>query len=106
MPSNTYLKGSDTVNNESTQRVILTFAGDKNFALVEESAKALSKFEVIPVYGDPLMLNDTVAALGTNSMSWTSNGMNYYLVSNDMTSDELVSVASSLGTNTAVSSSK
>jgi|SRR5574344_1494186 outer membrane lipoprotein-sorting protein len=106
VPSNTYLKGSDTVNNETTQRNILTFAGDKNFALVEESSKPLEEFEVIPVYGDPLLLNDTVAALGTNSINWTSNGMDYYIVSNDLTSEELVSVASSLGTNTAVSASK
>ena len=43
------------------------------------------------------MLNDTIAALSSNSMYWTSGNVDYYLASNDLSIDEMVSIASSLG---------
>ena len=106
IPSNTYLSGSDSINNEDTQRIILTFAGDKNFVLIEENAVANEVFEVIPIYGDPLMINDTIGALSTNSVYWATGGKDYYLVSNDLSSDELINVASSINNNTTVAATK
>ena len=38
MPSNTYLKNTEIVNNENNSRVILTYSGSKNFVLIEEGA--------------------------------------------------------------------
>ena len=106
VPTNTYLSGSDKINNEDTERIILTFGGDKNFVIIEENSSAKEVFETIPIYGDPLMINGSVGALGTNSIYWASNGIDYYLVSNDLTTDELVLVASSLNSSMVVSSSK
>ncbi len=97
MPSNTYLNSSEVINNDTDSRVILTFTGDKNFVIVEEGAKVESSHEIIPVYGEPLMLNDTIAALSSNSMYWTSGNIDYYLASNDLSIAEMVSIASSLG---------
>ena len=97
MPSNTYLSSSEVVNTEDDSRVILTFSGDKNFVIVEESASANIEHEIIPVYGEPLMLNDTIAALSSNSMYWTSNDIDYYIVSDDLSVAEMVFIASSLG---------
>ncbi len=97
MPSNTYLNSSEVVNNDTESRVILTFTGDKNFVIVEEGAKVESSHEIIPVYGEPLMLNDTIAALSSNSMYWTSGNIDYYLASNDLSITEMVNIASSLG---------
>lgn len=106
VPTNTYLTGKDNVNSEESDRVILTFTGDKNFVLVEQSSSVDSVFEIIPVYGDPLMISDTVGALGTNSISWTTGGRDYYIVSNDLTTDELVNVAASINNTSTVSASK
>lgn len=97
MPSNTYLSSSEVVNGESDNRIILTFSGDKNFVIVEETAVPMDEHEIIPVYGEPLMLNDTIAALSSNSMYWTSNDVDYYIVSDDLTVTEMVFIASSLG---------
>lgn len=97
MPSNTYLNSSEVINGDTDSRVILTFTGDKNFVIVEEGAKVEDSHEIIPVYGEPLMLNDTIAALSTNSMYWTSGNIDYYLASNDLSIDEMVNIASSLG---------
>lgn len=96
VPSNTYLKGKETVSTETGERVILTFNGDKNFVLIEEMSKVNEEFEVIPVYGDPLMLSNTIGALSTNSLSWTDNNVDYYLASNDLTTAEILTIADSM----------
>lgn len=100
IPSNTYLSGKDKVDTDSGERVILTFGGDKNFVLVEEVATVSPEFEIIPVYGDPLMLNDTIAALSENSLYWTSNNINYYLAGNDLSNEEILNIARNMS-NTA-----
>ena len=106
LPTNTHLKSSETVETSNGDRVILTFDGDKNFVIVEEVAKSASDFEIIPVFGDPLMLDKTIAALSSNSISWNSENISYYLVSSDLSTNELVSVAKSLGNSKTVISTK
>ena len=106
IPSNTHLKASETVDTTSGSRVILTFAGDKNFVIVEEKASVASDFEVIPVFGDPLMLDKTIGAISSNSVSWNSDNISYYLVSSDLSTSEMVSVARSLGNSKTVLSTK
>ena len=104
IPSQTYLSNSEKVDTDSGNRVILTFAGDKNFVLIEEVANIAQDFEVIPVYGDPIMLSDTIAAKSANSMYWTSNNISYYLTSSDLSTSEMVTIAESLGNAKVVSS--
>lgn len=106
MPSNTYLKNTEIVNNENNSRVILTYSGSKNFVLIEEGSVVNLEHEIIPVYGEPIMLNDTIAALSTNSMYWTSNDIDYYMVSEDLSVSEMVFIATSLNNSTSVSSMK
>lgn len=96
MPSNTYLTSSEHVDSETESRIILTFSGDKNFVIVEENAAMNEEHEIIPVYGEPVMLSDTIGALSTNSMYWTSNDIDYYMISNDLTIAEMVFIATSL----------
>ncbi len=99
IPSNTYLSSSDKVNTDVGDRVILTFGGEKNFVLVEEKSVMADEFEIIPVYGDPLIVNDTIGALGTNSLTWTKDNINYYLAGNDLTTAELLAIGESIGYN-------
>lgn len=97
MPVNTYLSSSEIISSEDGDRAILTFSGDRNFVIVEENSVASLEHEIIPVYGDPLMVNDTIGAISSNSVYWTANDIDYYLVSNDLSMNEMVYVASSLG---------
>ena len=106
IPSETYLSNSEKVDTDNGNRVILTFAGDKNFVLIEEVATVSSEFEIIPVYGDPVMLSDTVAAKSANSMYWTSDNVSYYLTSNDLSTKEMVTIAESLSNTKTVSVGK
>lgn len=106
IPMNTHLKSSETVETAGGDRVILTFSGEKNFVLVEETSKVSNEFEVIPVFGDPLMLDKTIAALSSNSISWNAENVSYYLVSSDLSSSEMINVAKSLGNSKTVISTK
>lgn len=99
VPSNTYLSSSDKVNTDVGDRIILTFAGDKNFVLVEEAATVAEEFEIIPVYGDPLIVNDTIGALGANFLSWTKDNISYYLTGTDLSTEELLTIGESIGYN-------
>ena len=106
IPSQTYLSNSEKVDTDDGNRVILTFAGDKNFVLIEEVASIANEFEIIPVYGDPVMLSDTIAAKSANSLSWTSEGLSYYLTSGDLSTEEMVTIAESLGNAKTVAGTK
>lgn len=107
LPSNTFLTSSETVNNEGgTKRIILTFAGEKDFTIVEEEALKAKEFEISPVFGDPVFLNDTLGVIESNSVKWTKGNISYYLTSNNLTPSEMVIVASSMNETKSVLGSK
>ena len=98
IPSGTVLTGEEKVSKTDGERVILTFGGDKSFTLVEETTTKADEFTIVPTYGEPYLLIDTVAALSNNSINWVSNGIEYYIVSDVMNQNELIEVAKSVNT--------
>ena len=106
IPSNTYLTSSETIDTDKGNRIILTFGGEKNFVLIEEKTIASSDMEIIPVYGEPLFLSESIGALSANSLSWDVNNISYYLASTELTVREMQEIANSLGNETLVSDTK
>lgn len=102
VPSDTYLSTKDTIDTSEGNRVILTFAGEKPFMLVEEMSIRSEEFEVIPVYGDPLMMADNIGALSANSLYWTSNNVDYYITSESLSGEELLTIAEGLGNSSLI----
>ena len=96
IPTGTVLSNEEKVSKTDGERVILTFSGEKPFTLVEETTAKEDEFTVIPTYGDPYLLIDTVAALSNNSINWVSDGIEYYIVSDVMNQNELIEVAKSV----------
>ena len=96
LPSGTVLKNQEKVSKTNGERVILTFAGDKEFTLVEETAVKEKEFTIIPTYGEPGFVNDSIGAISDNSLNWISNGIEYYMVSDVMNVIELLDVANSI----------
>lgn len=96
IPKDTYLTAKETINTDNGNRAILTFGGAKDFVLVEEASNTRNEFEVIPIYGEPLMMNGTIGALSGNAIYWTSNNVDYYLAGSSLTNEELLSVANSI----------
>ena len=81
---------------DNGERVIMNYDGDKSFVLVEETVDVMDEFTVIPTMGEPYLLMDTLGVMNENSLSWTSGGIDYYLISDVMTQSELVEVAQSI----------
>lgn len=96
IPENTTLTSQDKVSKEDGERIILTFSGDKPFMLVQETVSKTDDLITIPVNGEPIMFADTVGAKTDSSVTWLSNGLEYYLVSDILTDEELVSIAKSV----------
>lgn len=96
IPEGTRLTSEERIETDTGERVILTFDGDKSFLLVEEVANVTEEFTIIPTYGEPFQLMDTLGVMTDSSLSWSSNGIEYYLISDVMNADELVEVAQSI----------
>ena len=98
VPSETYLTGQDIITTDNGERIILTFSGESNFVFVQEN---LSNSESINyVYGDPYLILDNVGAITDYSVSWISNGVEYSVMSDTMSVDELLVVAQSVSVET------
>ena len=96
LPTGTKLVNEEKIEKTEGNRIIMTFDGEKPFLLVEETASIEDELTIIPTYGEPFMLIDTVGAITDNSITWTSGGIEYYIVSDVMSQDELLEVAKSI----------
>jgi len=96
LPANTHLASKDKVKTANGNRIILTFAGESPFTLIEEVARPRKDFEIIPVFGEPLIVTDTYGALSANSLHWTSNNIAFFLSSDNLPATELLTIAESL----------
>lgn len=96
LPSNTYLANQEKVKVDNGERLILTFAGDSSFVLVEETVSITNSPEIIPTYGEVELIGASLAVINDNSANWFSNGIEYYVVSDTMDSSEILEVAKSI----------
>lgn len=80
------------------KRVFLTYTGEKSFTLIQEKARILptSSMEVVEVSGEMVDLGFTHGAMTDNSISWSKDGIDYLLASNDLTPEEMLMIATSV----------
>ena len=97
IPSGTKLVNEEKVAKDNGNRVIMNYDGEKSFLLVEETADVFPEFTVIPSVGEPFLLMDTMGVITDNSLSWSSGGVDFYLVSDVMSQVEMIEVAQSIG---------
>ena len=95
IPNNTKLINKETVSLDKGERVIMTFDGDNPFIVVEQTA-LVGDDSVVSIDGNPYLLASGVASISDNMVSWINGGIEYYVVSDDLSSKELVSVANSM----------
>ena len=96
LPSGTKLIDEEKVKKDNGNRIIMTFDGEKSFLLVEETSDTSDNLMIIPTYGEPYRLMDTIGVMTDNSLSWSSGGIDYYLVSDVLNTNELVNIAESI----------
>ena len=94
VPSETYLTSQNVIDTETGERVILTFSGESQFTLVQENV--LTNFNESFIYGEPYLILDTIGTISDSSVSWISQGVEYSIISDTMSIDELLTVAQSI----------
>nr|WP_275899683.1 outer membrane lipoprotein carrier protein LolA [Bacillus piscicola] len=95
-------QGSSLVDTEETttkngKKVVLSYVGDQSFTIVEQAERvrpASAKVEVGE--GEPVDLGFAVGALTDDSLTWSYNGVEYFLASNDLTKAEMAAIARSM----------
>ena len=100
IPENTQLSAQEKIAIDNGERIILTFSGDNPFTIVQENARVAEEMLTIPMYGEPYIITDTVGALSDNSITWISNGIEFYVVSDKLNSEQLLEVANSINVTT------
>jgi outer membrane lipoprotein-sorting protein len=79
---------------ENGKRVVLTYEGEKSFTLVQEKV-TVKEASTSPTYvdGDLVDLGVTIGAVSEGSITWSMDGVDYMVSSNDLTEKELVEIA-------------
>lgn len=96
LPDNTYLSNKEKVNKDDGERLILTFDGDNPFMLIEETVTYEDEHLIVPTYGELELMASTVAIVNDNSVSFIDNNIEYYVVSDKLSKQELLDIARSI----------
>ena len=95
LPMGTKFKSEETVKTKDSERVILTFTGEKPFILIEEASKSPENFEVTTTSGELVFYENILGSLNNSSFNWTMNGKDYYIIGDKLSNEEILKVASS-----------
>lgn len=96
IPTDTYLTAQDVISTETGQRAILTFNGESPFTIIQETITPDTNIFNVPINGEPYQIMDTIGVLSDSYVSWISNGIEYYVISEELSKDELLNVANSI----------
>ncbi|MDQ0976710.1 outer membrane lipoprotein-sorting protein [Neobacillus niacini] len=79
---------------QNGKRVVLTYEGEKSFTIVQEKV-TVKEASTSPTYvdGDLVDLGVTIGAVSEGSITWTTDGVDYMVASNDLTEEELIEIA-------------
>jgi len=97
IPTGATLVDKTTVATDAGERVIMTFGGDVTFTIIQESARMREVGSTENIVGEPILVNGTIGVMGESTLTWNHNGVEMFLVSQDLDIESLIAVASSIG---------
>ena len=92
----TTLSDEQSMDIDNGRRIIMTFSGDKEYVVIQEPAEKPLNQLPVSIEGDPVDLGFAVAALTEQSIHWEANGMAFFVASDMLTQEELITVANSM----------
>ena len=97
------LMEEDQMDTENGKRVLLSYQGERNFTIIQETLDVYPTSAGTPelIQGEPVDLGFSVGAMTDSALRWQANGVNYYLASDELTKAEMIEVAVSM-TNQAI----
>lgn len=83
---------------ENGERAILSYGGEgKSFTIIQEKAEVVQASTTSSsVSGVPVELGFTIGAMSENQISWTHQGVDYTIASNNLTEEEMIMMAQSV----------
>lgn len=98
LPSGTKYSGEELIEKDGSERVILSYTGEKPFILVEEVSKTSDKHETTLVSGEVVQYGPVIGIITETSLNWSSDGKEYYIIGESLSNEELLQIASSTAT--------
>jgi len=98
LPTGTTYSGEEVIKGEGSERVILTYTGVKPFILIEEGASNNKSHQTTAVSGEVVQYGNVLGVLTETSLNWSSDGKEYYIIGESLSSEELLQIASSTAT--------
>ncbi|WP_026675760.1 LolA family protein [Alkalihalobacterium bogoriense] len=96
-PDGTSLTGSQTVQTEEGEKVVLSYTGERNFTIVQQRSKYVPASTPMNISeGEPVDLGFTVGILTNDSILWSYEGVDFILASSELESEEMISIARSV----------
>jgi outer membrane lipoprotein-sorting protein len=97
-PEGTTLSSQKEITaDDGTVRYVLTYSGDRSFTIIQEKSTVTEVTNMLSMEnGQPVNLDYVFGAMTDNSITWSYNGMDFFLASNDLTQDEMLEVAKSI----------
>ncbi len=93
---NTKMVDEKVIRESGTDRVILTFDGDKPFTVMQQPVTKEAAMLPVSSPGDPVDLGFTIGAITDTSISWEKDGVEFFVASSNLTREEMVQVATSM----------
>ena len=91
------LVGEKEVKTKDGKSVVLTYEGEKSFTLVQERATVMpATAGSTNISGEIVDLGFTLGAQTNNSLTWTLNGVEFMIASNDLEPEEMINIARSV----------
>lgn len=97
LPEGVSLQKEEEVEMNNSVRTILTYSGEKDFTIIQEKSTVAEVSTPIASSGEPVDLGDVIGILTSQSLSWSTDGVEYMIASEDLTTEEMIEVASSVG---------
>ncbi|MDV2686512.1 outer membrane lipoprotein carrier protein LolA [Alkalihalophilus sp. As8PL] len=96
-PDGTSLDSSQTVQSDRGESVVLQYTGDGPFTLIQEQSKVVPATTPMNVSdGEPVDLGFTIGVMTEESLMWSYNGVDFYLASSELGTEEMISIARSV----------
>lgn len=92
----TTLSDEQVMKTENGQRIIMTFSGEKEYVVIQEPARKPMNQLPVSIEGDPVDLGFAVAALTEQSIQWEVEGVAFFVASDTLSKEELITVANSM----------
>ena len=83
---------------DNGRRAVLTYQGERDFTIVQEVITEATVAHSYPELsmGSPVHVGSTIGALTEQSLTWSEDGIDYYLVSESLSEEEMIQVAQSM----------